>query len=270
MSREGRDPALLALMEQIARARGFRCDAYKQGCLRRRLAVRMRARGTHTYGQYAALLRTDAGEYDRLLATITINVSQFYRNPATWDAIAATVLPRLWERRGGAVRCWSAGCASGEEPYTLALLLLEQARRTAEAKPTARIDASDYDRASLARAAEARYPGTAFRSLPADLRRRYMQGDSPAAPRPEVRRLVHFGPHDLTQDPPPHPPYDLILCRNVIIYFERPTQERICDMLAHALAPGGYLVLGKVETLCGAARGRLVLENARERVYCHP
>ncbi len=257
-------------MEQIARARGFRCDAYKQGCLRRRLAVRMRARSTHTYRQYAALLHRDAAEYDRLLAALTINVSQFYRNPETWRVLAATVVPRLWERGGGALRCWSAGCASGEEPFTLALVLLEQARRTAATSMTARIDATDYDLASLARASEAAYQRTALRDLPADLARRYLEGDGPAVPRPEVRRLVHFARHDITHQPPPHPPYDLILCRNVLIYFDRVAQEGIGAMLAEALVPGGYLVLGKVETLRAVARDRLVLENVRERIYRRP
>lgn len=257
-------------MEQIARARGFRCDAYKQGCLRRRLAVRMRARGTHTYEQYSALLLRDPAEYDRLLAALTINVSQFYRNPETWRSLAAGVIPRLWAWGRGEVRCWSAGCASGEEPFTLALVLLEQARRAASSGVTTRIDATDYDLASLAKASEAAYPENALRDLPADLARRYLTRDGPARPLPEVQRLVHFARHDLTQEPPPHPPYDLILCRNVIIYFDRPTQERIGAMLAEALAPGGYLVLGKVETLWGAARGRLVLENARERIYRRP
>jgi chemotaxis methyl-accepting protein methylase len=203
-------------MEQIARVRGFRCDVYRQGCLRRRLAVRMRARGAHTYHQYAVLLLRDPAEYDRLLAALTINVTKFYRNPETWQVLAATVIPRLWERGRGAVRCWSAGCASGEEPFTLAVLLLEQARRTAAASVTARIDATDYDLASLAKASQAAYPETALRDFPVALVRRYLMRDGPAVPLPEVRRLVHFGRQDITQEPPPHPPYDLILCRNQV------------------------------------------------------
>lgn len=257
-------------MEQIARARGFRCDAYKEGCLRRRLAVRMRARGAKSYRQYADVLLRDHAEYDRLLDALTINVSRFYRNPETWDVLAGDVLPGLWQRRRGALRCWSAGCAGGEEPYTLGILLLERARRSSAPAAPPVIDATDYDRMSLARAEEASYPSGALRDLPADLTRRYFRGDEPAALVAAVRRVVRFTRQDLTQEPPPASGYDLILCRNVIIYFDRPTQDRVCSRLFDALTPGGYLVLGKVETLRGPARRELVLENPRERIYRRP
>lgn len=269
MTGAGRDPALGRLLEQVARARGFRGDVYKQGCILRRLAVRMRARGSPSYDAYAELLRGDPAEYDRLLDALTINVSRFYRNPETWDALARTVLPALGAARGGAVRAWSAGCAAGEEPYTLAMLLLEQVRcgRAERRELPPAIDASDYDRGSLERAAAGRYPREALKDLPAALVQRYVQPGDPAELAPEVRRLVRFTRHDLVREPPPAPPYDLIVCRNVVIYFDRPTQERICSALTDALVPGGWLVLGKVETLRGEARTRLVLDDARERIY---
>lgn len=270
MTREGRDPALEALMEQIARTHGFRCDAYKKGCIRRRISARMRARGAPGYDAYAALLRQDPVESQRLLDALTIHVSRFYRNPETWDLLAATVIPDLWRRRGRAPRCWSAGCAAGEEPYTLAMLLAEQARRLGQSLPPALIDATDYDRPSVARVAEAAYPRAAIKDLPLDLARRYLQGDDPVTPVPDVRHLIRPAPHDLTQDRPPAPPYDLILCRNVVIYFDGPTQERIASALTDALEPGGCLVLGKVETVRGEARRRLLLENPRERLYRRP
>ncbi len=270
MTREGRDPALEALMEQIARTHGFRCDAYKQGCIRRRIGARMRARAVPGYAAYAALLRQDPVESQRLLDALTIHVSRFYRNRETWDLLAASLVPGLWQRRGRAPRCWSAGCAAGEEPYTLAILLLEQARRLGTTLPAAVIDATDYDRPSLDRAVEAVYPRAAIKDLPPGLVPQYFHGQDPLALGPEVRRLIRPARHDLTQDPPPAPPYDLILCRNVVIYFEAPTQERIASALTDALEPGGYLVLGKVETVRGEARRRLVLENPRERVYRRP
>ncbi len=257
-------------MEQIGRTHGFRCDAYKQGCIRRRIGVRMRARAVRSYDAYAALLRRDPAESERLLDALTIHVSRFYRNPETWDLLAATVLPDLWQRRGRVPRCWSAGCAAGEEPYTLAILLLEHARRLGVTLPPAVIDATDYDRVSLARAAEASYPSAAIKDLPCNLVARYFHGHDPVLLAPDVRRLIRAARHDLTQDPPPGPPYDVIFCRNVVIYFDGPTQERIASVLADALEPGGYLVLGKVETVRGEARRRLVLENPRERLYRRP
>lgn len=270
MSREGHgghEPAFQALMLHIARTHGFKGDAYKQGCIRRRIGARMRARGVHSYDAYAALLRRDPVESQRLLDALTIHVSRFYRNPETWDAIAAGVMPELWRARAGALRCWSAGCAAGEEPYTLAILLHERARREQLATPPGIIDATDYDGSSLERAAQGSYPREAVKDLPLPLARRYFDGDDPVVLAPEVRRVVRLARHDLTGDPPPAPPYDLVLCRNVTIYFDSRTQERIASLLTDALAPGGYLVLGKVETIRGEARARLVLENPRERIY---
>ncbi len=263
------DAGFRSLTQKISRARGVVCDAYKEKCLRRRLAVRMRACGVHTFAEYAALLDHDAGEYERLIDALTINVTKFYRNPETWNAVAHPHLAELWERRRGQVRVWSAGCASGEEPYTLAVLLAEAARRRGEPVWLARsaIDATDIDRESLARTAAASYQDTAFVEMPGELVDRYFTAARPRRPVPEIRQLVHVRRHDLLRDGPPRAPYDLIVCRNVVIYFDRPTQERLFSQFADALAPGGRLVLGKVETLFGAARERLTLEDPRERIY---
>lgn len=265
--KEAHDPGLAALVEQISRARGLCCSAYKVGCFRRRLTVRMRARGVTTYQDYAHLLTVDPAEYDRLLDALTINVTRFYRNPETWEVLATRVLPRLWAARGGAVRCWSAGCSSGEEPYTLAMLLVDLARRGGEAAPAARVDATDLDERALEQARAGRYPRATLREAPPELARRHFEAGDPAAVVPAVRDLVRFARHDMLRDPPPGPPYDLILCRNVAIYFDRPSQDRLFAELADALAPEGYLVLGKVEAIWGEVRSRLELEDLRERVY---
>ena len=263
------DSALRAFVEKMTRARGFGLDAYKETCLRRRLAVRMRARGARTYDEYAGLLKTDAEEYEKFLDALTINVTKFYRNRETWDAIAECYLPKVWKMRRGRVRCWSAGCASGEEPYTVAILLLEHTRKLNVAAPTSpRIDATDLDVASIERASTGEYPPKAFDELPAALELRYFESDGTARRiSDQVRSLVRFSQHDVIKEDPPNPPYDLILCRNVVIYFDRQTQEQLYLRLADALTPGGYLVLGKVETLLGEARSRFVTEDGRERIY---
>lgn len=265
--REPRDPALAALMAQITAARGFGCEAYKESCLRRRLAVRMRARGVHTFDDYAQLLRDDESEYELLLNALTINVTKFYRNRETWDVLADRYLPELWARRRGAVRCWSAGCASGEEPYTIAILLLELSRETGRASTGCRIDATDVDRKVLEESETGRYEASAFDEMPEHLVRRYFTGETHREVRPEVRALVRFRVHDVLREPAPEPPYDLIVCRNVVIYFDRETQERLFLEFAGALDAGGVLVLGKVETLFGQARQRLRLDETRERIY---
>ena len=129
------------------------------------------------------------------------------------------------------------------------------------------MDATDLDRASLERAVAGRYRESAFEEMPADLVARYCTAGEARDVVPVVRALVRFRQHDLLREPPPHAPYDLILCRNVVIYFDRATQQRLFDGFADALAPGGVLVLGKVETLLGAARDRLRLDDTRERIY---
>ncbi len=106
--------------------------------------------------------------------------------------------------------------------------------------------------------------------MPATLRGRYTDGADPARLAPEVTALVRLRQHDLLRDPPPQPPYDLILCRNVVIYFDRDRQERLFNRFVEALRPGGFLILGRVETLVGVARDRLTLEDPRERVYRRP
>ncbi|MBI1967098.1 MAG: protein-glutamate O-methyltransferase CheR [Gemmatimonadetes bacterium] len=271
MTAEQDDLAFKALTQKISRARGVSCDAYKDKCMRRRIAVRMRARGVHTYEDYSRLLDQDAHEYELLLDALTINVTKFYRNPETWNALAKPYLADLWHARRGQVRVWSAGCASGEEPYTLAVLLCETARSAGDDAATrARVDATDVDRLSLERTRAAQYPETAFTEMPAALVRRYFTAAPPRRPLPAVQRLVHILKHDLTREPPPDPPYDLIVCRNVVIYFDRPTQERLFATFADALTPNGILLLGKVETLFGPARDRLVLQEPRERIYQKP
>ena len=264
------EPAFRALTQKITRVRGLACDSYKDRCLRRRIAVRMRARGVHTFDDYSRLLDQDQHEYDLLVDALTINVTKFFRNAETWRALAPR-LDQLWAARRGEVRVWSAGCASGEEPYTVAVALAEAARRAGQDRllARARVDATDIDRTSLERTRAAQYPETAFSETPPDLVARYFT-PPPRQPAPELRRIVHVARHDLTSQPPPAPPYDLVVCRNVVIYFDRAMQERLFALFADALAPGGVLLLGKVETLFGPARERLVLEEPRERIYRLP
>jgi chemotaxis protein methyltransferase CheR len=260
--------AFKALTQKISRARGLACASYKDRCLRRRIGVRMRARGVHTYDDYSRLLDTDQHEYDLLLDALTINVTKFFRNPETWQALAPR-LAALWTARHGHVRAWSAGCASGEEPYTLAVALAEAARQLGQEHLLSRahVDATDIDRVSLERTRAPAFPDTAFTELPAALVARYFTSPAPRHPVPALQRIVHVQKHDLTTEPPPAPAYDLIVCRNVVIYFDRALQERLFSAFAAALTPGGLLVLGKVETLFGPARDRLVLEEPRERIY---
>ena len=271
MTAEQDERAFRALTQQIAQARGFSCEAYKDKCLRRRIAVRMRACGVHTYDDYAAVLSRDAKEYEHLLDALTINVTKFYRNAETWEAVRPLVAA-AWKARQGQYSAWSAGCASGEEPYTLAALLADIARQAGaeEQLSRTRVDATDSDRASLERIAAARYDEAAVVEMPKAMADRYFTRPAPREPVPVVKQLVHPVRNDLLKERPPHPPYDLIFCRNVVIYFDRPSQEKLFVRFAESLRPGGILVLGKVETLFGHSRDLLELEDARERIYRRP
>ena len=267
------EPGFANLARLISDGVGIGLDSYKDRCLRRRIAVRMRACGVHTYEDYAEHLARTPDEYERLRDALTINVTRFYRNPEMWEHLRRDAIPALLRRRAGHVRVWSAGCASGEEPYTIAMLLADGA--AALGRPDwfagVRIDATDVDRECLRRTGAGRYGADAMADLPPELLDRWSRRDGAEWVVSEVlRRAVTAHVVDLGRDPPPAPQYDLICCRNVVIYFGRDMQERLFDRFNGALAPGGYLVLGKVETLVGAARERLRLIEPRERIYQLP
>jgi len=270
MSAAEGEEAFLALTRKISREAGLSLDAYKDKCLRRRIAVRMRASGAHSYADYQALLDRDPEEYARLKDTITINVTRFYRNVETWELIRTTVLPQVCEEARGTIRAWSAGCASGEEPYTLAMLMADYFHSQGRAEEVDRVtvDATDIDRECLGRARTAIYRQEALAEVPAQLITRYFEQTTAGYRVVEpVRRRVRVHAADLCAEPPLSRSYDLILCRNVVIYFERAMQDQIFATFAEALAPGGYLILGKVEMLSGPAREQLTLLDARERIY---
>lgn len=252
-------------MGKVEREHGLALSSYKQPCLRRRLAVRMRARGVHGYAAYALLLDRMPDEYDLLLDALTINVTKFFRNPEAFALLRERVVPRLWAG-AGPVTVWSAGCASGEEPYSIALLFAERARIGA-LNARLRIDATDLDPGALEALRRAEYPAAAVEHVPPALLERFFTPGPPYRLDPVLARTVHPLVHDLTREPPPQPPYRLIVCRNVVIYFDRPTQERLFSRFADALAPGGLLMLGKVETMFGPARARFELEEPRERLF---
>jgi chemotaxis protein methyltransferase CheR len=264
--------ALEALKGRIRARLGFNADLYKDKCLRRRLEVRMRVRGSGSFAEYGSLLDRDPAEYERLMDTLTINVTKFFRNQDTWEAIRSDVVPDLLRPDLQTVRIWSAGCASGEEAFSMAILLRERAEAEDRLADLQRIEilGTDIDRASLAAARTGGYPELSFEETPPEVRSRWFErGGPPFHIRPELRQGVSFEMADVISDPPPRE-QSLILCRNVIIYFEREVQERLFQMFYDALLPGGFLVLGRVETLLGPARGRFRPVSPRQRVYRKP
>lgn len=272
---DGDEAAFRALLEQVARDRGFACGNYKDGCLRRRVSVRMRARGLSDYGAYATLLRGDDAEYERLMDALTINVTRLYRDAEVWDTFATEVLPELWSHGDGGLNVWSAGCSSGEELYTLAAIIDHHAAASGSERrlKSTRIVGTDIDAASLRAARVGTYAEAAFKEMPAALRQRYFIAGGAAADKgtltaaPELRALVRVERRDLILDEPPGRGFDLITCRNLLIYLDRPAQESIFRRFYDALAPHGVLMLGKVETMLGPARQLFVARHQRSRIF---
>jgi chemotaxis methyl-accepting protein methylase len=267
------DGGFAALARRISLGAGLTVEVYKDKCIRRRIAVRMRACGVHTYGDYQALLDRSPVEYERLKDALTINVTRFYRNAETWNVLRRDVVPPLCAPGAGEIRVWSAGCSSGEEAYTIAILFAEHLERAGRSRELDRlsVDATDVDRLSLDRAKAARYRPEMLAEMPPELVTRFLQ---PQGAEHEVmmrvRRQVSVGRLDLTSDRPLRRDYHLVICRNVLIYFDRPMQEKLFQLFTESLAPGGYLVLGKVESLFGPARERLAIVDSRERIYRRP
>jgi chemotaxis protein methyltransferase CheR len=268
---ESEEQALGELKQKIQSDRGFNCRFYKDKCLRRRLAVRMRARGEESFAGYARLLDTDPAEYDLLLDALTINVTKFFRNYEMWEALDRDVLPALFARPEKELRVWSAGCASGEEAYTVAILLREHAQRTGRTDDVGRfhITGTDIDRRSLDTARRAEYTDLSLTETPEHLRERWFSPGPPFRLDDRARHNVGFLWKDLISGEPEHD-QALILCRNVIIYFDREIQEELFRRFYDALIPGGFLVMGKVETLLGPTRPLFRSVSSRERIFQKP
>ncbi|MDQ3557096.1 MAG: protein-glutamate O-methyltransferase CheR [Gemmatimonadota bacterium] len=267
---EGDEGEWERLKEKIHRERGFNCLFYKDKCLRRRIAVRLRARAEPSFEAYASLLDRDPAEYDLLLDTLTINVTKFFRNLPTWEAVEEHCLPTLFAG-SGVRRIWSAGSASGEEAYTVSILLRRWAEHHGGAGQLGRfrIVGTDIDRRSLEAARQAEYPELSLVETPAEVRERWFGAGPPFRLVPEARENVSFLRRDLISEPP-LAEQSLIFCRNVVIYFDRGIQESLFQTFYDALVPGGFLVMGKVETLVGPARARFRSVHGRERIFQKP
>jgi chemotaxis methyl-accepting protein methylase len=265
-----RDAAELAdLKQQIEEQAGFRCAGYKERCLRRRIAVRMRACAVHGYGDYRALLERDPDEYRKLVDAVTINVSKFFRNTEVWTLLAAEVIPRLVSLDAPRINIWSAGAAAGEEIYSVAILLLEHAERERFDLSRFRLVGTDIDLRTLDDARRGVYGAFALSETPRAMRERWFEGPDLTLVRKEVRDMVEFAELDLIADPYPTDQH-LILCRNVVIYFERLVQEAVFRRFYNALVPGGHLLLGKVEALFGEPMRAFRTVVGRDRLFQKP
>ena len=245
------DGELETLLEYINERRNFDFRGYKRASLTRRIFKRMQALDVDDYEQYMEMLEANPGEFADLFNTILINVTAFLRDPDAWAALAGTVIPQIVGAKGpdDPVRVWSAGCASGEEAYSLAVLLAE-AFGEDRFRRSVKIYATDADNDALADARRGRYRHeTLVEAFGEERARRFFDTDGEDGIfRTDLRRALIFGRHDLVQDPPISR-IDLLTCRNTLMYFTAEVQVKILASFQFALNPGGYLFLGRSEAL---------------------
>jgi two-component system CheB/CheR fusion protein len=244
------DPAFEALLDHLKRSRGFDFSGYKRHSLMRRFQRRVAVVQAGGFAEYQDYLEVHPEEYAQLFNTILINVTAFFRDEPAWEYLAHEILPRILAGKmpDDPVRVWSAGCASGQEPYTLAILLAEALGPEAFRRRV-KIFATDVDEDALAHARQAAYAEKELYAIPPALRDKYFEpAGGRLLVRPEFRREVIFGRHDLVQDAPISR-LDLLVCRNVLMYFNAETQSKILARLHFALGEGGHLFLGRAEML---------------------
>lgn len=258
-----------ALKERIIQLTGWDLHLFKENYLKRRVTARLRALGLERWGDYADRL-ADPAELERLRDRLTVNVTEFFRDTDVWDELEQVIMPALAREAAAKpvpeLRIWSAGCSSGEEPYSLAMLALEAAA-TVRPKPAVRIVASDLDDVILAKAQAGRYPEASLAAVSPLRRSAYFQADGGQwSVGPRLREAIVFRRHNLFDDPPP-PELDLVLCRNVMIYFSRDLQQKLLRGFHAALRPGGYFLTGKTETVLGPVRSLWKPMSARARAF---
>jgi two-component system CheB/CheR fusion protein len=242
---------LLQRMFALVRARtGRDFTRYKRATIMRRVQRRMQIRYIEQLDRYVEYLRQSPDEVRALADDLLITVTSFFRDPAVFERLKADVMPKIFRGKTPAdvVRVWCVGCATGEEAYSVLMLLLEQAEAREGLAPHIQMFASDLHEQSLQFAREGFYPGDIASEVSAyRLKRFFIQEEGGYRIRPEVRKAIVFAPHNLLADPP-FSKLDLIVCRNLLIYLDRDAQDDVIQVFHYALKPGGYLVLGTAET----------------------
>lgn len=219
-------------------------NAYKEKQMRRRINTLITKNGVKTYDEYVALLRKDKEKFDQFVNFLTINVSEFYRNPDQWKILEGEVFPKLIQRFGKSLKIWSAACSTGDEPYSLVMALSKQV-------PLANIKiiATDIDKQVMDTARMGLYNEKSIAAVPDDLKRKYFKKvGSSYQIADEIKRRVEFKEHDLLKDAYPSGCH-LIVCRNVVIYFTEEAKDKIYEKFFRSLVPGGMLFIGSTEQI---------------------
>ena len=228
------------LKSRLLQVLGIDLNSYKEQQMRRRIDQWLARHNLKSYEELVERVRMDAEHRAKFTKYLTINTSQFFRVQSVFAAIADHILPAI-TNGGNMPRIWSAGCSIGAEIYSIALLLTERGLRARE------LLATDIDEAILARAREGRFTESEVGNVPPEMLQRYFsESEHQYVIDARIRRMVSFARHDLLRDPYPKP-FDLILCRNVFIYFTADTQQRLIRSFVSSLRPGGFFVVGSAE-----------------------
>jgi chemotaxis protein methyltransferase CheR len=254
------DRDFVQFIHNIKEFTGIDLSQYKEAQMKRRLTTLRLKRGYATFAAYFDALRKDRTLLEEFLDRMTINVSEFWRNRVRWETLERVFLPRLAAESGGRLKCWSAACSTGEEAYTLAMILAEKGML-----PSAQILATDIDKGVLARAKAGVYPDRSIREVPEPYLRKYFRKEGSMYRISEtLMPYIRFEQHNLLADSYGHG-YDLIICRNVLIYFTEEAKDQLYRRFAAALRPGGILFVGSTEQIFSP--GKYGFESAETFFY---
>lgn len=259
---------LKKITDFIFAAKGVDLSSYRQSFVYRRLWTRMAAQRSVCYDTYFNLLKNSPDELDKLLDAISINVSEFFRNPDVFEAFRKTVLSELLQRKerlgNKTIRVWSAGCAIGQETYSLAILIKEELE--GRERFTVRIWGTDVDKDALEIAKKAEYGSALLKNVSKEILEKYFVSgyNGLYKLKDEIKRMVSFEQHNLITEPAlKH--MDIVFCRNMMIYLTRQQQETLFDKFYNSLNHKGYLVIGQVEVAWNKNLFKPV--NLRSRIY---
>lgn len=256
-----------ALQEKIRKERGLDCFKYKSSYLKRRLAIRIRANNLKSYQEYNLFLDSHPQEYEKFLDTLTVNVTQFFRDPETYDSLYHVVIPKLVKRKSiSSLKIWSAGCASGEEPYSIAIIIREALGKLAD-EWGIQILGTDIDPVILDKATKGVYTTKQVEGIKQDYLKKYFikNGDEYQIA-PSIKKWVKFLRENIMNGIV-HPFMDIIFCRNLLIYLSKEAHKQVYNCFYKSLNEGGYLVVGNSEVVLGDTLKRFRPLPEARRLY---
>lgn len=264
------DASFRVLKSLIKKNIGFNCEQYRESHFRRRIDVRLRNTRTDSFSDYIAYLKKDPAEYKQLMDTLTVNVTNFFRDPVIFDIIEHGVLPEIIKSKANSplksIHIWSAGCSIGVEAYSIAILLHTLLKDDFK-NYNITITGSDIDKVSLFQAQEGIYSEAEMKDVDAKIIDKYfVKKGNKYQVIDELRNLMTFKRQDLITDPMTKG-FDAIFCRNVTIYFTKELQQVLYMDLYDSLSTGGFFVMGKAETMVGPAKDMFKPFNAKVRIY---